>query len=97
MSVSGADAMRESDPGRFVNMLALCMEDESQTLEQIKTDLNRTFPTNIYFSKKDDPKSLVNPLHNVLYAFANDNPGIGYCQVTSFAFWLGLCLLFAVC
>ncbi len=85
-SVSGAGAMRDADPVRFCNMLlpATTTTESSNanaaTFEQIDTDLNRTFPTNVYFSEKEDPKCLVRPLRNVLYAFANDNPMIGYCQ-----------------
>ena len=46
---------------------------------QINTDIPRTFPTNIFFREKD-PKSLQQPLFNVLLAFSNHNKSIGYCQ-----------------
>jgi hypothetical protein len=50
---------------------------------QIATDIPRTFPTNIFFRGKD-PKSLEQPLFNVLLAFANHNSRIGYCQGMNF-------------
>ena len=40
----------------------------------------RTFPNNMYFDSTN-PNSMQKPLLNILKAFANNNPTIGYCQV----------------
>ena len=57
-------------------MLTKRVKSKDVTIEQINTDIPRTFPTNIFFRGKD-PKSLEQPLFNVLLAFANHNPRIG--------------------
>lgn len=48
---------------------------------QINTDLDRTFPDNIYFSDNstNDHKIM---LFQVLKAYGNYRPEIGYCQVS---------------
>lgn len=45
------------------------------------SDINRTFPENIYFANERDPAGLQRPLKHVLMAFALNNPHVGYCQV----------------
>ena len=57
---------------------------------QINLDIPRTFPSNIFF-KGNDPKSLEQPLFNVLLAFAQSNPQTGYCQGLNYV--AGLLLL----
>ena len=57
---------------------------------QIAIDIPRTFPTNMFF-KGNDPKSLEQPLFNVLLAFAQSNPQTGYCQGLNYV--AGLILL----
>lgn len=80
MVTSGAETMRRDAPDEYIKMLSIRVNPEDATVDQINTDLNRTFPNNIYFMK-EDPKCLQQPLFNVLLAFANKNPQIGYCQV----------------
>ena len=45
----------------------------------IRTDLPRTFPNNVHFDSTA-PGCYQAPLYNILRAFANNNPAIGYCQ-----------------
>ena len=45
----------------------------------IRTDLPRTFPNNVHFDSTA-PCCYQAPLYNILRAFANSNPAIGYCQ-----------------
>ena len=63
MSVSGAEAARESDPRRYESMKSRPMDSDwdAAALALIDIDLCRTFPDNIYFSSEtaDDAKSLV--------------------------------------
>lgn len=65
-------------------------------MEVIERDLNRTFPENIYFQRKQDINEVepekITALRRVLTAFALNSPNIGYCQ--SMNFLTGLLLLF---
>ncbi len=81
MLLSGADQMRRECPTQYEDMLSVKADPHSVVVEQINTDLHRTFPNNIYFKSTSDPKGLQQPLFNVLLAFAHANPQIGYCQV----------------
>ena len=56
---------------------------ENDLQEAIDTDLNRTFPDNVYFQNEsgEDKK---NTLKNVLVAFGRRNPEVLYCQVSFF-------------
>lgn len=80
MIISGAESLRNLHPKQYEDMLCIKVNPHSSTVEQINTDLNRTFPSNIYF-KKDEPGCMQQQLFNVLLAYANKNPHIGYCQV----------------
>ena len=80
MVVSGACDMKVKDPDLYTRMMTSKASADPEVVAQINTDLNRTFPNNIYFMK-EDPQSLQQPLFNVLFAFANAYPKIGYCQV----------------
>jgi len=78
MQVSGAAKLRAEEPDLYPTMLN--MKVKNQIIEdQILTDIPRTFPNNMFFDKTH-PKTLQNPLFNILKAFANTNPKIGYCQ-----------------
>ena len=79
MSVSGASAMRLSHPDLYHDMLSIKADPHSTTVEQITTDIPRTFPNNVHFLG-DDTNSLQQSLFNVLLAFAHANPKINYCQ-----------------
>lgn len=90
MRISGADDKRKAKRMHFKDMLSQPLKD-AIAQEQIKNDLHRTFPNNMYFTKDNDVKSLKTPLHNVLVAFANSSPHIGYCQGLNYV--AGLLLL----
>ena len=45
----------------------------------LTTDIDRTFPDNIYFTHEQN--DLRPALFNILKAYATYNPRIGYCQV----------------
>ena len=90
MVISGAQAKRDQDPGLYDKLLTKRVKPKDSTIEQIATDIPRTFPTNIFFRGKD-PKSLEQPLFNVLLAFSNHNSRIGYCQGLNYV--AGLLLL----
>ena len=44
-------------------------------------DVLRTFPENVHFQEEAEDTQ-VTPLRNVLAAYANHNPTVGYCQVS---------------
>lgn len=47
----------------------------------VLADVPRTFPENPFFQfEKKTEDSLLDPLKNILYAFAAHNPNVGYCQ-----------------
>lgn len=78
MEVSGANRMRREEPDLYTTMVA--MEIKNRVVDdQIKTDLPRTFPNNTNFDPTS-PTSYQTQLYNILKAFANNNPTIGYCQ-----------------
>ena len=78
MQVSGAAKLRSEEPDLYPTMLNMTIKN--QIIEdQIQTDIPRTFPNNMLFDKTH-PKTLQIPLFNILKAFANSNPKIGYCQ-----------------
>lgn len=77
MEVSGASKLKREESDLYFTMLAI--DTDESVLEQIRTDLPRTFPNNINFDSTN-PNSMQIPLLNVLKAFANNNPSIGYCQ-----------------
>ncbi len=78
MALSGAESMRRNAPEEYREMSFNRIVNKS-TADQIETDLNRTFPNNVFFSS-DDPSNMQKSLFNVLVAFANRNPDVGYCQ-----------------
>ena len=87
LAVSGAGARLASQPEVYPALLA---RPAPAVMDQITTDLPRTFPDNIYFDPTH-PDSLRPALNNVLRAFAVSNPGIGYCQGLNYV--AGLLLL----
>ena len=78
MEVSGAAARRMEEPDLYITMLDMKITS-SVVEDQINTDLPRTFPNNMYFDKTSST-CYQRPLYNILRAFANNNPNIGYCQ-----------------
>ncbi|KAJ8031020.1 Growth hormone-regulated TBC protein 1-A [Holothuria leucospilota] len=77
MCVSKADKLMEENPGLYQRLLSEPLDPDAQS--EIDTDLHRTFPENIYFGN-DSPNGKRSSLRNVLTAFAQHNPDIGYCQ-----------------
>jgi len=78
MQISGAAKLKQEEPDLYQVMLN--MKVKNQVIEdQIQTDIPRTFPNNMLFDKTH-PNTLQVPLFNILKAFANSNPKIGYCQ-----------------
>ena len=78
MEVSGANKIRREEPDLYRTMVT--MEIRNKVVDdQIKTDLPRTFPNNVNFDLTS-PTSYQAQLYNILKAFANNNPKIGYCQ-----------------
>ena len=49
MIVSGAETLRELHPNHYEESLKLQSHVTQSTRDQIRTDLHRTFPNNIYF------------------------------------------------
>uniref|UniRef100_A0A8C6QQ96 TBC1 domain family member 2A n=1 Tax=Nannospalax galili TaxID=1026970 RepID=A0A8C6QQ96_NANGA len=65
-------------PGCYRELLARGQACEHPAARQIELDLNRTFPTNKYFTCPTS--SFPDRLRRVLLAFSWQNPTIGYCQ-----------------
>ena len=105
MEITNARKKRDEVPSLYQDLLLKQVKSDT-IIEQIDRDIPRTFPTNIFFRGKD-PKSLEQPLFNVLLAFANHNSKIGYCQGLNYvvgmlllvtkdedqSFWILKCLL----
>ena len=89
MEITNARKAKDQNPNLYQDLLLKPVKTDT-IIEQISTDIPRTFPTNIFFRGKD-PKSLEQPLFNVLLAFANHNSRIGYCQGLNYV--VGLLLL----
>lgn len=81
MAASGAQDQLERNPGHYQSLLGA--EHDPKLVETIKTDLNRTFPENIYFHKTSNP-CMQKALYNVLLAYGHHNPAVGYCQGMNF-------------
>ena len=73
MEMSGANEMKQNDPELYTKMLSKRVDHRSIIIEQISTDIPRTFPRNIFFTH-DEPKGMQQQLFNVLLAFSNNNP-----------------------
>ena len=72
MDLSGAKKAYEHNPRLYSDLLKT--QYQKEIVEIIKIDIPRTFPENIYFDVHK------NELFNVLIAFAQQNPSVGYCQ-----------------
>lgn len=73
--VSGAESMMNSKPELY--SLLRQLTPKQNIIEVVKTDIPRTFPENIFFSKSIE---LPEQLFNVLVAYAHHNTEVGYCQ-----------------
>ena len=72
MSISGANEMKQNEPQLYTKMLTKRVNPRSTIIEQISTDIPRTFPKNIFFTH-DEPKGMQQQLFNVLLAYSNNN------------------------
>ncbi|KAL0849916.1 hypothetical protein ABMA28_011845 [Loxostege sticticalis] len=75
MAISQAEKMREQHPDLYQKILDGPFEKE--LVDLVKTDLPRTFPDNIFFTKEANHQT---HLFNVLIAYAHNNRVVGYCQ-----------------
>ena len=77
LKCSGAYNMMVTNPGYYELLLANKIDYPNPTIHQIEIDLNRTYP-----DEKDSKKleNLTTPLRNILTAYAQRCPTIGYCQ-----------------
>merc|ERR1719323_1552651 len=78
MEVSGAAKMKKEEPDLYISMRDMNIIN-SRVEDQIRTDLPRTFPNNIHFDSSSST-CYQRQLFNILKAFANNNPTVGYCQ-----------------
>ncbi|XP_067848576.1 growth hormone-regulated TBC protein 1-A [Heptranchias perlo] len=81
MTVSGAQAQMEKNPGYYKKLLE--MEEDPKLVEAVRTDINRTFPDNVQFRRTANP-CLQHALFNILVAYGNHNKTVGYCQGMNF-------------
>uniref|UniRef100_H2ZAZ7 Rab-GAP TBC domain-containing protein n=1 Tax=Ciona savignyi TaxID=51511 RepID=H2ZAZ7_CIOSA len=83
MNLSGATKRMENSLDVYEKLLETGCSNDVELIEAIKTDLNRTFPENIYFNGKmtDDKRQ---SLYNILLAYGRRSPAIGYCQGINF-------------
>ncbi|KAK2147388.1 hypothetical protein LSH36_555g00001 [Paralvinella palmiformis] len=84
MEVSGAEYHRRSNPGLYEAMRIACHDKD--LIEVIVTDLDRTFPDNIYFQAETSSEKYAKrqSLFNVLIALGQKNQKVGYCQGLNF-------------
>lgn len=76
-SVSGVQTMKDKDgPNLYKQMLDKPISEEIKNI--ITVDVPRTYPDNVYFYPTSENHSA---LFRILYAFAAQNPHVGYCQV----------------
>ncbi|XP_062522123.1 growth hormone-regulated TBC protein 1-like [Corticium candelabrum] len=81
LSVSGAEGEINNKPNYYAEMLRA--ENDPDVLQRIELDVLRTFPENVHFQEEAEDTQ-VTPLRNVLAAYANHNPTVGYCQGMNF-------------
>ncbi|XP_040890387.1 growth hormone-regulated TBC protein 1-A [Toxotes jaculatrix] len=81
MAASGAQDQLEKNPGYYQSLLGA--QHDRKLVETICTDLNRTFPDNVQFRKTSSP-CLQKALYNVLLAYGQHSPAVGYCQGMNF-------------
>jgi len=77
MATSKAQEMKDQSPNKY-NQLVSEPTAELKVKDSIKIDIRRTYPENVFFKEIQD--SLLDPLANVLTAFASYNTKVGYCQ-----------------
>lgn len=75
MTISEAEKWKDQCPDLYHKILDGPFEKE--LVDLVKTDLPRTFPDNIYFTKEANHQT---HLFNILIAYAHNNRVVGYCQ-----------------
>jgi hypothetical protein len=75
--LSGASHKLNANAGQYAEYLASENISSSQAAQDIDKDLHRSMPSHPYYASQ--PKNL-EPLRNVLLAYAARNPAVGYCQ-----------------
>ncbi|XP_059926879.1 growth hormone-regulated TBC protein 1-A [Gadus macrocephalus] len=81
MSASGAQEQLDRNAGYYQSVLGA--QHDPKLVDSIRTDLNRTFPENVLF-RKSSSTCLQKELYNVLVAYGQHNPTVGYCQGMNF-------------
>jgi len=76
LKCSGAYNMMLTNPGYYELLLANKIDYPNPIIHQIEIDLNRTYPDEKDLKKLEN---LTTPLRNVLTAYAQRCPSIGYC------------------
>jgi hypothetical protein len=81
MTASGARREMKNNPNYYYNLLNNYPDFVPSFYESsIIPDLERTFPEEEFFQKKETLKSI----HNILLVFSRRNISIGYCQGFNF-------------
>jgi len=80
MSISFASEKNEKNIGLYNKLKSKNISDEVK--KSIELDIPRTFPDHPLFL--DEDSEIKSSLAQVLYAYANYNPAIGYCQGMSY-------------
>jgi len=75
--ICGATHKLNANAGQYQEYLSQEAIRTSQAAQDIEKDLHRSMPSHPYYSNQ--PKNL-EPLRNVLLAYAARNPAVGYCQ-----------------
>lgn len=75
MAISQAEIWRDESSDLYQKLLDGPFDKE--LVDIVKTDLPRTFPDNIYFTKEANHQT---HLFNILIAYAHNNRVVGYCQ-----------------
>jgi len=83
--LAGSDHLARASPGRYQELLGM----PAPMQDTIQRDINRTFPTHVFFRELDGMGQRA--LFNVLKAYSVYNPSVGYCQ--GMGFIAGLMLL----
>eukprot|EP00013_Stygamoeba_regulata_P013224 CAMPEP_0177688730 /NCGR_PEP_ID=MMETSP0447-20121125/34805_1 /TAXON_ID=0 /ORGANISM="Stygamoeba regulata, Strain BSH-02190019" /LENGTH=1131 /DNA_ID=CAMNT_0019199033 /DNA_START=238 /DNA_END=3633 /DNA_ORIENTATION=+ len=79
LRMSGAEEKKmDSLPNYYRDLLSEPIEHSSRV--QIEKDLGRTFPDHPIFESEDGRARL----RNILFAYSNRNPQLGYCQAMNF-------------
>ena len=81
LKCSGALGQKISNPGYYESLKANAINYPNPSFHQIELDLARTYP---HITDEETLSKYTTPLRNVLYAFVNRNPTVGYCQGVNF-------------